>query len=399
MRRVVTGADKEGAAVPMVGPSLTDLADIEPGARRWLHGLPGLPRLRHWPQLAKELGRLSRRAAERLGEVARAAVLDPAMRLGIRPEPLLRVEPGGRSDPARKGVALFVHFSPDGRISRMVRRQLETYDRLGFETVFLSNAPGIAEADWQEARARVALAVHRRNFALDFGAWQDVAPLVLRRWPQAEELLLVNDSVLGPIRPLDPVFAAMRAAGPGVFGLLESIQGGPHLQSWFLLARGREVVADLVAFLAALRLSVSKWHVVQRGELRLARAMRQRGHRVAAVYSYAALLERALSDPAERAYLAAALPWLEPRRALPEAEAVAAMRLRLLRRPVNPAHLFWRVLYGPAGCPLIKTELIRRNPGRLPGVEVWRELVPPDPPCPLPEIEAHLRLMGAAPAR
>jgi hypothetical protein len=383
----------------MVGPTLTDLAETDPGARRWLHGLPGLPPLRQWPLLARELGRLSLRAAERLNEVARAAVLDPAMRLGTRPGPLLRVEAGGRTDPARRSVALFVHFSPDGRVSRMVRRQLETYDRLGFETVFISNAPSIAEADWQEARARVALAVQRRNFALDFGAWQDVAPLALARWTQAEELLLVNDSVLGPVRPLDPVFAAMRAAGPGVFGLLESIQGGPHLQSWFLLARGRDVVADLVAFLAALRLSVSKWHVVRRGELQLARAMRARGHRVAAVHSYAALLDRALSDPAERAYLAAALPWLAPRRALPEAEAVAAMRLRLLRRPVNPAHLFWRVLYGPAGCPLIKTELVRRNPGRLPGVAGWRGLVPLNPPCPLQEIEAHLRMMDAAPVR
>ncbi|MBW8268567.1 hypothetical protein [Caldovatus aquaticus] len=383
----------------MAEPILTDLAEAEPGLRRCLHGLPDLPRLHQGPQLAKKAGRLAVRVAERLGEVARAAVRDPVMRLRSRPEALLRVEAGERSDPARRSVALFVHFSPDGRVSSMVRRQLETYDRLGFETVFISNAPAVVECDWQAARARVALAVHRRNFGLDFGAWKDVAPLALARWPQAEELLLVNDSVLGPIRPLDPVLAAMRTAGPGLFGLLESVQGGPHLQSWFVLARGRALVADVAAFLAALRLSVSKWLVVQRGELRLARAMRQRGHRVAAVYSYAALLERALSDPAERAYLIEALPSLERYAALPEAEAVAALRARLLARPLNPAHHLWRVLYGPAGCPFVKTELVRRNPGRLPGVEAWRALVPPDSPCPLPEIEAHLRLMGGAPAR
>ena len=39
-------------------------------------------------------------------------------------------------------------------------------------------------------------------------------------------------------------------AGPGVFGLLESLQGGPHLQSWFTLARGPAAVADLARFLA-----------------------------------------------------------------------------------------------------------------------------------------------------
>ena len=47
------------------------------------------------------------------------------------------------------------------------------------------------------------------------------------------------------------------------------------------------------------------------------------------------------------------------------------------------------------GFPFLKTELVRRNPGRLPGIDGWRALVPPEAPCPVPVIEAHLRAMGA----
>jgi hypothetical protein len=43
------------------------------------------------------------------------------------------------------------------------------------------------------------------------------------------------------------------------------------------------------------------------------------------------------------------------------------------------------------GFPYLKTELIRRNPGKLPGVEHWREVVPA---AELPMIEEHLAMMG-----
>jgi len=43
------------------------------------------------------------------------------------------------------------------------------------------------------------------------------------------------------------------------------------------------------------------------------------------------------------------------------------------------------------GYPYLKTELIRRNPGKLPGVDHWREVVPA---AELPIIEEHLALMG-----
>lgn len=44
--------------------------------------------------------------------------------------------------------------------------------------------------------------------------------------------------------------------------------------------------------------------------------------------------------------------------------------------PLNPCHHLWRVLVERLGFPYHKTELVLRNPGRLPGVSAWRELLP-----------------------
>ena len=359
---------------------LTDLTEQDPGLRRAVHGYSTAGT---WQRLLQRVGEVG-------FEVARSLPRDLSRRLRPGPSPILRQEPGEDPRPAARSVALYVHYAASGRISGMVLRQLQVLAAEGFAVVFITMAPAVPEADWQAVRAHAALLVQRRNFGLDFGAWRDVAPEAARRWPAATEVLLANDSVLGPIRPLGPVLAALRAGGPGLFGLTESIQGGPHLQSYFLLARGAAAVGDLHRFLGEMRISHSKWLVVQRGELRFARWMRGRGHRVAALFGYHRLVAAVLADPAERAQLAASHPLLR------ELEGLApAARAALLRhQPLNPTHHLWRALVRRLGFPFLKTELVRRNPGRLPGVAEWPALVPAEAPCPAGLIREHLSVLS-----
>lgn len=379
----------------MASPQLYDLVPQKLGLRRWLHGLVDLPtpsmfRPSVW-LFGLRVYRLLLRVAARLIEIQWAVIADMVTTVRGRDTRLRNIANGDASRPDRRSIALYVHFSTSGIVSEMVLRQVEEYNRLGFEVIFISNAHSLTDASWEAVRKRVALAVHRRNYGYDFGAWKDLSAEALKRWPDATELLLVNDSVLGPLHPLDSALATMRGGGDGVFGLLESLQGGTHLQSWFVLARGSRAIADTAAFLDALRLSASKWKVIQRGELRLARHMLHLGHKVAAIHSYRKLLDETLADPEERAYLAEMLPFLAPLAKLTTPEATQLLRQKLISRPLNPAHHLWRVLARHQEAAFLKTELIRRNPGQIPGVEeTWKTVVQSNTTCPLPIIEAHL---------
>jgi hypothetical protein len=272
----------------------------------------------------------------------------------------------------------------------MVRRQVRVLCEAGFAVVFVTASATVPEDDWRSMRATAALVVQRRNFGLDFGAWRDVVPEVRRRWPALRELMLANDSVLGPVYPLLPVIHTMRAGGDGLFGLTESLQGGAHLQSYMLLARGEEAVSDLLRFLDRLFITHSKWLLIQLSELRLSRWMLRRGHRVAAVFGYERAIRAALRDPVECRRLADSHIRLRGLRELPPDQAYAT----LLDWPLNPTQHLWHVLVTQFRAPFVKTELVRRNPGRLPGVTEWPMVVPPDAPCPLPVLEAHLAAMG-----
>ena len=360
---------------------LTDLHEAPPGLRRVAHGYATSGT---WMRL---VARGVRVAPEVLGALPRDLIR------GLRRAPAapVRMESGVRPESDATRIALYVHYSASGQVSEMVRCQLALLGRFGFAIVFISMAARIPQDDWQAVRLLCALVVQRRNFGRDFGAWQDVMPEVARRWPDPDELMLVNDSVLGPIHALGPVIDTMRAGGEGLFGLTESLQGGPHLQSYMLLARGRAAVADLMRFMRTMRISHSKWLLIQMGEIRLARWMRKREHRVAAVFGYDRLVQAAASDPAQRKRLAASYRRLKGFATLPDDAAAALLRTW----PLNPTHHMWHLLATRFGAPFLKTELVLRNPGRLPGVAEWPEVVPPDSPCPLPVLRAHLETMKA----
>jgi len=299
---------------------------------------------------------------------------DVAMARQLARSQILRNEEGGA--PATTGgrrIALYQHYSKSGRISQVVRRQLAGYRALGFDVVLTTNTERLEDASWRAAAAHCWRLVRRRNIGFDFGAWRDVAAMLLAGKAPPEELLLVNDSVLGPIRPLEPPFVCARRMGTGAVGMTESRQGGVHLQSYFMLVLGAAATADTLEFLVRLRLSTAKWLIVQRGEFGLTRYLVRRGHRVAALFGYARALDAILACADERQYLATVIPELAQDIGTP-----ASLRRTSLRWPLNPTIHLWRGLPRCLGFPFVKVQLLRRNSGLLPDAAEWSVLVKDD---------------------
>lgn len=334
---------------------------------RILHGLQG-----------HTLTSFISRAAEIASEVARSEIRRRLDKPQSADDRIVHFETGAA--PRRPALAIYAHYHPHGRVSPMVRQQLAAYRDAGFSVALVSMSP--VRADDDELRSLCSYLIWRRSFGRDFGAWKDTIEPLLRETGDIGELLLVNDSVLGPVNPIEPVIAALRNGGDGMHGLTESIGGGPHLQSYFLLLRGTEAIACLRQFLADLQLTTSKWRVIQDGEIGLSRHFRDRGVAVKALFPYDATVRAALDSDLR--------PWLAQRFGLPAGSSGEEMFKSIVRRPLNPTHYFWRSLLA-SGYPFIKTDLILGSGRSMSGVSQWQQIAGPSAKT----IEDHLTQQAA----
>ncbi len=179
-------------------------------------------------------------------------------------------------------------------------------------------------------------AMPRRNAGLDFGAWQDL--IEGGAADGADEVLLANDSVFGPFAPLTPILRQME--GFDVWGMVESREGRPHLQSWFVWMSGEAFRRPAVKRVFAQPFTeMAKPEIIVHGELGLSAAFETEGLDVGARY-------RDLFRVRPSALVA-----------------------------TNPMHFRWRTLLSSGLVPFLKVELLRDNPSRILGIEDWERVL------------------------
>ena len=271
-------------------------------------------------------------------------------------------------------VALFVHFDAAGMVRDHVVQYLAALRDQGFAIVFVTNS-GRLRADARAALDPVCAAVLvRRNVGYDFGAMREAILRIGLPREDTEQLLIVNDSVYGPLRPLGDMLARMDFAVADVWGCTESWQRRYHLQSYFLAFGARALRHPAWhLFWSKVRPVQSKDWIIRQYEVGLTQALLRGGLRCRAVWPYADLVKQV--DP----------EWLaiSDEEALLSGDPIVVMRKNharhirdcaVLRKPLNPTSDLWRQLL-LSGYPFLKRELLRSNPTNVNDVTDWREVV------------------------
>ena len=138
-----------------------------------------------------------------------------------------------------KRLFLFAFYDPQGVVGESALRYLEALRALGDIVLAADCALKPVEAE-KLAPLVVSYTASRhvsytasRHGEYDFGSYK-------RAFRQADlsgydVVYLVNDSVVGPLAPLEPLLQRMEALGTDAFGLaLHPSRSERHLQSWFI---------------------------------------------------------------------------------------------------------------------------------------------------------------------
>jgi len=218
-------------------------------------------------------------------------------------------------------VALVAHWSPATEQSRSMVRLVTELQHGGYEVVVSSTceSPGPLGLLVEDVDPGALTVLRRPNTGYDFGSWA----AALDHYPglrERDHVLMVNDSLVGPLGPLSRPLAHFESTTADVWGLVESDQFTSHLQSFFRGFRhGVLAEREMARFWQDLRVVPDKDQLIAEYEFGFTRFTRDHCYSTTAFVHHSAVVSDGL----------------------------------------NPTIHGWQALLG-AGVPFVKRELVRR---------------------------------------
>ena len=262
-----------------------------------------------------------------------------------------------------RSLGLVAHFDADGLVAPHVIRHVDAL-AAACDHVLVVSASSLSAESRAVLSARAEV-LERPNTGYDFGSWQAGLNHV-DRWSDLDRIILVNDSVVGPLVPYSTIISAAVESDAPWWGITESRQRSPHLQTYCI---GFEAEAlrhpALATFWETLEIPDDREDAIETGELGLSTALTEAGLVGRPYFTPDAEDDRVARE--RRARLEFLL--VEARTAQVEPDPLEARRRagiqarRLLGRPhpYNPMNALWdRAL--DRRLPFVKLETLRDDP-------------------------------------
>lgn len=228
-------------------------------------------------------------------------------------------------------IALFVSYNKNPIIKPHVTYHLKHLKAQGFICILILVTDDVDIVNVAMKTMFVDGFIVRENIGHDFGAWADAFRSHTEIW-EASEILLINDSVFGPINNYGITMNSARKSHADFVSMTESYEINRHYQSYFMFMKFNMIKNNYVRdFWMNLENLNSRDEVIKRYEVNFLESVIRHGLKTEALFPF-------------------------PVAQTPEY--------------CNPTHVFWEHLI-VAGFPYLKIDLLRDNPMNLASVDRW----------------------------
>lgn len=172
-------------------------------------------------------------------------------------------------------VAFVASWSPDARVTRSLARLVAELEAGGYAVVLTRSSPGPLE--WPDDVVVDPAVILKDNLGYDFGSWA-VGMALYPHLLEAEHVIVVNDSLVGPFASLQPLLRTFETSPAPVWGVTDTGEYWPHLQSYFMGFHGGVLAQPrLREFWSSIEVLDDKDEIVERYEIGLSRVLAELG--------------------------------------------------------------------------------------------------------------------------
>ena len=252
--------------------------------------------------------------------------------------------------PLPNRLVVLASFDPDGEIAPHLRRHIEAWHGECRRLIVVSTSSLTEEARaWLSANSEL---VERENYGYDFYSYR-VGLLAAGDLSGYDEVVVCNDTFVGPLRPYAEIFAGMAKSAVDFWGMTRSRRVQPHVQSFFMVFRHWVATSRAFgAFWQEMEPVSDRRQVIHRYEVGLSQRLLAAGFTMGSFFT---------ESPGERKLARARVAWWVLHR--------QGGRDAGLRRLFEQSREAWNPMYALADAavhgdrlPLVKLELIRFDP-------------------------------------
>ncbi len=136
--------------------------------------------------------------------------------------------------PVPNRLVVFACFDPDGEVAPHVRRHIEAWRGECRRLIVVSTSQLTAEGrSWLSANSEL---MERENYGYDFYSYR-TGLLAAGDLSGYDEVVICNDTFVGPLRPYAGIFSDMADTPVDFWGMTQNRRIEPHVQSYFVVFR------------------------------------------------------------------------------------------------------------------------------------------------------------------
>ena len=192
-----------------------------------------------------------------------------------------------RSDNMKR-LCVFAHFDKDNIVDEYVLFYLQDIRKVADRIVFVSTSSLNSETISTLNNICDSVII-RKNEGYDFASWQNA--LKSETLKDFDEFILCNDSVYGPLFPLEQVFSEMKGENCDFWGMTSNYDIAYHIQSYFLVFRKTILVSSVFQkFWENMEIQQSKAKVIKLYEIGLSQTLLKAGFKASTYIRYQLLV-------------------------------------------------------------------------------------------------------------
>ena len=247
---------------------------------------------------------------------------------------------------------IFVHYDKHNIVDDYVYFYLQELQRNSLYLVFVSTAK-LSEKDVTTLSKYCSKVIVRENIGYDFMSYK--IGLESFDYTSYDEVVICNDSVYGPLMPLENIFKEMQNVPCDFWGITDNTDMGYHLQSYFVVFRKNVLKSSTFkTFWNEAKVLHNKDDIIEKYEVGMSRALIDNGFVSSTYTAFKATAFQKISAILKRITL---------QKIYLKVLSIVTQNYNPTKiGKLNPTHHFWKDLLLSSKMPFIKIELLRDNP-------------------------------------